>query len=342
MPMPSSDRTPVVELEHVSKTFDETAVLRDLTLRVSGGQIYGLIGPSGCGKTTTIRLLVGMLEPSEGAVRVMGVAPRHFSTRHREQIGYTPQGFYLYPTLTVIENVRFVAGLYGVPWLQRRRRVREVLQFLELWDARNRLGRDISGGMQRRLALACALVHGPSLLFIDEPTAGLDPVLREKIWGLLKRLRDEGRTIFVSTQYIDEAVNCDTVAVMNNGRLAAIGTPDALRKRATGGEVLGIETDDPITRDDLAALWQIKGVQHVDRHGPRELRLMVDDVTTCTPTVTEALQQRGVEVNAVRPYVPTFDEVFLAIVAEEEQAKQTATAARTNGHRGDDRVHHRV
>jgi ABC-2 type transport system ATP-binding protein len=337
--MVSSAAPPVVELIDVSKSFDSTAVLHDLTLRVPGGQIYGLIGPSGCGKTTTIRLLVGVLAPSAGDVRVMGVRPADFTARHRERIGYTPQGFYLYPTLTVMENVRFVAGLYGVPWFKRGRRVREVLTFLELWDARKRMARDISGGMQRRLSLACALVHDPVLLFVDEPTAGLDPVLREKIWGLLRRLRDEGRTIFVSTQYIDEAVYCDTVAVMNEGTLAAIGTPDELRRMAIGGEVLDVEAEEPFRRDHLVALWQLDGVQMIEPHGPRLIRLTVDDVTTCTPAVTEVLQQRGVDVAAVRPYVPTFDEVFLAIVSDGATAPNVAA----NG-RGKDRerVHQHV
>jgi ABC-2 type transport system ATP-binding protein len=303
-------------MDSVTKSFDDTAVLQDLTLTVPTGQIYGVIGPSGCGKTTAIRLFVGVLAPSSGTVEVLGTTPAEFTTREREQIGYTPQGFYLYPTLTVLENARFVAGLFGVPWLRRRRRVRAVLEFLELWEARNRLARDISGGMQRRLALACALVHDPRLLFVDEPTAGLDPVLREKIWDHLRRLRDEGRTIVVTTQYIDEAAYCDTVAVMNKGRLAAVGTPDELRRRPPGGDVLEIDGERPLTREDVVALWNLDGVQSVDRRGASCLKLTVDDLTTAMPAVTRLLTERGHEVSAVRPYVPTFDEVFLAIVGD--------------------------
>jgi ABC-2 type transport system ATP-binding protein len=301
-------------MDGVSKSFDDTTVLEGLTLHVPAGQIFGLIGPSGCGKTTAIRLLLGVLAPTTGSVTVLGVPPAEFTTREREQIGYTPQGFYLYPTLTVLENARFVAGLYGVPWLRRRRRVRSVLQFLELWEARGRLARDISGGMQRRLALACALMHDPRLLFVDEPTAGLDPVLREKIWEHLRRLRDEGRTIVVTTQYIDEAIYCDTVAVMNEGRIAAIGTPDELRRRALGGELLEVESEQPLNREDVVALWQLDGVLSVDRQTDRNLKLMVEDVTTATPAVARVLTERGHEVTAVRPSVPSFDEVFLAIV----------------------------
>lgn len=307
---------PVVVLDGVSKSFGDTVVLQDLTLTVPPGQIYGLIGPSGCGKTTAIRLLVGVLAPSSGDVAVLGVAPNAFTTREREQIGYTPQGFYLYPTLTVLENARFIAGLFGVSWLRRRRRIRAVLQFLEIWEARNRLARDVSGGMQRRLALACALIHDPRVLFVDEPTAGLDPMLREKIWDHLRHLRDEGRTIIVTTQYIDEAAYCDTVAVMNKGQIAAIGTPEDLRRQAIGGDVLEVEAEESLTRDDVIALWNLAGVQSVDRQTDRRLTLTVEDITTTTPAVTEALNVRGRRIAAVRPYVPTFDEVFLAIVGD--------------------------
>src|SRR5581483_1012514 len=150
---------PVVELDRVSKLFGETAAVAGLSMAIAGDQIFGLIGPSGCGKTTTIRLMLGVLAPTSGTVTVLGVNPTRFPTAIRERIGYEPQGFLLYPTLTVQENVRFIAGLFGLPWARRRKRIKDVLQFLELWDARKRLARDLSGGMKRRLALAGALVH---------------------------------------------------------------------------------------------------------------------------------------------------------------------------------------
>jgi ABC-2 type transport system ATP-binding protein len=189
-----------------------------------------------------------------------------------------------------------------------------VLEFLELWEARNRLARDISGGMQRRLELACALLHNPSLLIVDEPTAGLDPVLRAKIWEHLRGLRDEGHTILMTTQYIDEAVNCDTVAILTQGRVAAIGAPDDLRQR-TIGDALLVEADQ-LTRDDISALWQLPEVQSVERSGPGALRLLVDDTSRASPAVTQALMSRGTRVASVQPYVPTFDEVFMKIVSD--------------------------
>ncbi len=305
----------VIEIAGVTKTFGSTTVIDDLSLSVPAGQIYGLIGPSGCGKTTTVRLLMGLLAPESGQVRVMGVDPRQFTTHHRELIGYTPQGFYLYPTLTVAENARFVAGMYGMGWLRSRRRVREVLEFLELWPARKRLARDISGGMQRRLALACALLPHPSLLIVDEPTAGLDPVLREKIWTFLRQLRDQGTTILMTTQYIDEADDCDTVAIMTRGQLAALGSPEELRHQAMGGEIVDVEAQN-LTNADIAALWNLPEVRSVDRHGPMSLSLLVADIATAIPAITDTLHSGSAEVIAVRPHVPTFDEVFMKIVGE--------------------------
>jgi ABC-2 type transport system ATP-binding protein len=304
---------PVVALDEVTKTFGTTTVIDELTLAVEAGQIFGMIGPSGCGKTTIIRLLLGVLAPTSGTVEVMGSEPRHLTAEQRSEIGYTPQGFFLYPTLTASENLHFVAGLFGMPFWGRRRRIREVLEFLELWDARNRLARDLSGGMQRRLELACALVHRPSILFVDEPTSGLDPMLREKIWEYLRRLRDQGTSVVVTTQFIDEAQYCDTVAILSAGKILAVGPPDTLRQRAMGGDIVNVDAE-AVGREDLAALRQLPGVQFLRWTDQGILRLVVDEAATATPLIIQELQGRGVHVVAVEPYEPTFDEVFMRIV----------------------------
>ena len=306
---------PVALMQGVTKRFDGTEAVRRLDLAVPGGQVFGLIGPSGCGKTTTIRLLVGALKPTEGTVRVMGADPTRFTTRQRERIGYSAQEFFLYPTLTVIENVRFCAGLYGVGWLKRRKRARTVLRFLEIWEARKRMTRNLSGGMKRRLELACALVHSPSLLFVDEPTAGLDPLLREKIWDYLQTLRSQGTTVFVTTQLIGEVQHCDTVAILDKGHVAAIGTPGDLRRQAIGGETVEVEAED-VTQENVAALRRLPIVLAVRwNEDNTALRLTVEDAASAAPAITQTLQRQGHEVAAVREYVPTFDEVFKKIVS---------------------------
>jgi ABC-2 type transport system ATP-binding protein len=303
----------VVTLAGVSKKFGQAEAVSDLSLDVAQGQIFGLIGPSGSGKTTTIRLVLGVLTPDDGEIRVMGSDPRHFSTRQRERIGYSPQGFFLYPTLTVKENLRFVAGLFGVGWRKRRRRIPEVLKLLELGDAGNRLTKNLSGGMQRRLELACALVHDPTLLFVDEPTAGLDPVLRTTIWEFLRQLRTQGTTVFVTTQLIEEIQHCDNVAIMNRGKLAALGSPDALRRQALKGEVVEVVVQN-VSQEGLSRLRALEGVNAVRWSDDGALRVGVDDAAHATPAVTQTLSAAGAEVSAVREYVPSFDEVFTRIV----------------------------
>jgi len=192
-----------------------------------------------------------------------------------------------------------------------------VLEFLELWDVRRRLARHLSGGMQRRLELACALVHEPTVIFVDEPTAGLDPVLRGKIWDLLRTLRDQGVTVFVTTQYIDEIEHCDNVGILDRGRLVAIGTPESLRRKAIGGEVVEVEARD-VSREAVMALRQLPAVRSI-RWTDVGLRVVVEDAATATPAITETLQDRGQVVEAVRPVVASFDDVFKRIVGGEEQ-----------------------
>jgi ABC-2 type transport system ATP-binding protein len=305
---------PPVIAERVTKAFGDLQVLRGIDLAVDRGEIFGLVGPSGCGKTTFIRIVVGLSRPTAGHVRVRGTEPASFTARDRERIGYVPQEFFLYPTLTVWGNALYVGSLYGLGWRHRRRRAREMLRFMELWDARGRLTSRISGGMQRRLLLACALLHEPRLLVVDEPTAGLDPVLRQKIWGYLGALREQGVTVFLTTQMLDEAEHCDRVAVMNAGSIVAVGTPDELRREARSGETVRIQAA-RFDREDLAALWRIPGVARVHHVAEGEVLLVVDDASEAIVQVTRELDRRGRTVVAAHAHPPTFDEVFMELVA---------------------------
>ncbi len=302
----------------VTRAYGDLTAVDGVSLHVPHGTILGVIGPSGSGKTTLIRMLTGMLKPTSGSVEVMGENPVHFRRQTREKIGYMPQQFVLYPDLTVSENVSFVASLFGMFWRRRRRRVREVLQFVQLWDERNRRASDLSGGMQRRLELACALVHEPRLLFVDEPTAGLDPILRRSIWGEFRRLRDEGRTLVVTTQYVGEAEYCDVVAVLSEGRLIALQSPEELRRTVMGGDLIQVETTEVV---DGAVLRDLPGVRGVRQTTPRHLVIATDHGGAATPRILEALRVRGVEVASSSEYRPPFDEVFAELVAT---ARETA------------------
>jgi len=302
----------VVFARGVSRAFDDRIVVHDIDLVVKRGTILGVIGPSGSGKTTTIRMITGALQPTSGEISVLGERPTHFRRSTRERIGYMPQLFTLYPDLTGRENVDFVASLFGLLWPRRRRRIKQVLKLLDLWDARNRRASKLSGGMQRRLELACALVHDPALLILDEPTAGIDPLLRVTVWEELHRLRDEGRTLLVTTQYVNEAEECDQVALIVEGRLIAVAPPEELRRTALGGDAIEIETAGLF---DATVLDTVPGVHHVQQIGPREMRIRVEDAATGLPTVVDAVGEAGGEVVSARELRLSFDEIFAELVA---------------------------
>jgi ABC-2 type transport system ATP-binding protein len=305
------DADAAVVIDGVTKRFGDDTAVDGISLTVRQGTILGIIGPSGSGKTTTIRLLTGALAPTDGQVRVLGEDPRTFRRQTRERIGYMPQQFTLYPDLTARENVDFVASLFGILWRTRYRRTREVLELVDLWAVRGRRAGRLSGGMQRRLELASALVHDPDLMFLDEPTAGIDPILRGSIWTELHRLRDSGRTLLVTTQYVNEAEECDTVALIAGGRLIALAEPDDLRREAAGGDAVEIEMGNAY---DSARLSELPMVRSVERRGPSTLRVTVDDASTALPEVVEAITQGGGDVTAAREARPSFDEVFAILV----------------------------
>jgi ABC-2 type transport system ATP-binding protein len=314
--VPEVDTT-VVSMQGVSRRYADVAAVEDVTLEVSRGTILGVIGPSGSGKTTLIRMLTGTLEPSAGKLVVLGQTPRKFTRHVRERIGYMPQHFVLYEELTASENVSFVAALFGLLWPTRGRRVREVLKLVDLWEARGRRARQLSGGMQRRLELACALVHDPVLLFVDEPTAGLDPLLRQRVWDEFRRLREMDRTLVVTTQYVGEAEYCDMVAVLARGRLIALAEPEQLRRMALGGEVFEIETAQAF---DGSSLTKLPGIRAVKHSSPRKFLVIADDAGAATPRVLHEIIAAGVEVISSSEYRPSFDEVFAELVSQFDQS----------------------
>jgi ABC-2 type transport system ATP-binding protein len=301
----------VVNIQEASRRFGEVVAVDNVTFGVARSAIVGVIGPSGAGKTTTIRLITGSLEPDEGVVRVLGENPRKFRRRTRERIGYMPQLFVLYPELTTRENVDFMAALFGIPAWRRGRRVNDVLELVDLADARNRRASQLSGGMQRRLELACALVHQPDLLILDEPTAGIDPLLRTRVWAELERLRQSGVTVVVTTQYVSEAEYCDAVALISEGQLVSYAPPADMRKMALGGEVFEVSTTQPF---DARALPPIDGVVSIHQQGPSRVLVVAADAGLATPLVNDAIEQAGATVEYSREYRPTFDEVFAALV----------------------------
>jgi drug efflux transport system ATP-binding protein len=220
---------PVIVLDRLSKSYGSVHAVRDLSLQIEAGTIFGFLGPNGAGKTTTMRMLCGLTHPTSGRATIEGADVWKERQQVRTKFGYVPQRFSLYRDLTVLENFRFFGGAYGVPGAQLEQRIDRLLHAIDLEEKRNAAAASLSGGMRQLLAIGCALVHNPRLLFFDEPTAGLDPVHRQQIWNLLYDLSNEGKTIFVTTHYMDEAERCTEVGFIENGRLLAKASPRALK-----------------------------------------------------------------------------------------------------------------
>ena len=312
---PLSD--PAVVAVHISKRFGERDVVQGLSFEVERGQIFGIIGPSGSGKTTAMRMLLGVLRPTTGDLRVIGRPPHKFRRRERERLGYMPQLFVLFPELSVTENLDFAASVYGVSWFGRGKRIKQALEFVELWDARKRPAAQLSGGMQRRLELAATLLHNPEVIFLDEPTAGIDPVLRAKFWDHFRELRDQGRTIIVTTQYVTESEYCDRILALKDGQMVALGTPDEVRQRAMGGEVIHVVGSD-LGRRAVAVIREVPGVRSVRRPDHDRLEVIVEDAGPLLPVLIDALRAANVEFDEVTEERPNFDDVFVRLMEDED------------------------
>jgi ABC-2 type transport system ATP-binding protein len=308
-----------VRMAGVTRRFNDTVAVDAIDLVIPRGSVVGVIGPSGSGKTTTIRMITGSLGPTEGKVEVLGENPSTFRRSTRERIGYMPQKFSLYPDLTVGENVDFAAAIYGLLFWRRWRRRRAVLELVELWDVRRRRAGQLSGGMQRRLELAASLVHEPDLLILDEPTAGVDPILRRTVWDEIHRVRDRGVTAIVTTQYVTEAEECNEVALISGGRLIAFGPPDQLRHDALGGDVVEVTMSGLFDASTLAAPEGVRGIRQT---GPRTFELIVDDAGTATADMVGAMGASGAQVEAIREIRPTFEDVFAHLVERDRAARE--------------------
>ena len=305
---------PLVLAEALSKSFDDREVVKDLDLRLERGTILGLIGPSGSGKTTTVRLMAGLLTPTRGAVSVFGTTSTRLSKRQRSRIGYLPQSPALFPELSLRENLNFHASMYGLP-LRRRRRIQDLLDWVELRDRTSTRVSDASGGMQRRLALAATFVQDPALAFLDEPTAGVDPILRAKFWERFRAMAQGGKSLVVTTQYVGEAGECDLVGLLSDGELLLLDTPENLRRAAFSGEVLDVTLNrDPTDAElqQLAAHDFVIG--DIERLGSGQVRIVVDRADEGTRDVNAGLSAIGLHASDVREHVVDYDEAFVRVV----------------------------
>ncbi|MBI2516268.1 MAG: ABC transporter ATP-binding protein [Opitutae bacterium] len=293
------------------RTFGELVAVDALDLAVREGEIFGLVGPDGAGKTTTMRMLTGILPPTAGTAQVAGCDVARDSERLKEHIGYMSQRFGLYPYLTVIENIDFYADIYSVPRRERAARTERLLAFSSLTPFQQRLAGHLSGGMKQKLGLACALIHTPRVLFLDEPTNGVDPVSRRDFWRILYQLVREGVTLFVSTAYLDEAERCNRLALLHEGRLLGLGTPDEV-KAMMPGALLELRTSDP-RRTAALLREQLAGVT-VGLFGDR-VHLTTRDTAATEARARALVAGAGLALISLRPIEPSLEDVFVAVLA---------------------------
>ncbi|HJR51631.1 MAG TPA: ABC transporter ATP-binding protein [Gemmatimonadales bacterium] len=302
----------------LTRRFGRRVAVDHLDLAVRRGELYGFLGPNGAGKSTTLRMLCGLLPPSGGGGTVLGIDLVTEPERIKAVIGYMSQRFSLYDDLTVEENLTFYARVYMVPRGIRAARIARMVQLADLTGRESQLAGTLSGGYRQRLALACALVHGPRLIFLDEPTAGVDPVSRRNFWGLIRRLADEGTTIVVTTHYMDEAELCDTLGFIYQGRLIAQGSPASIKTTTFRQPVMEVETADPRRAADLLGEWD--AVEEVQRVGAR-LRVVLGDRGLAAADVERHLLEAGVGVRWVQDVEPSVEDLFVSFVDKERKSR---------------------
>ncbi|MGO9481133.1 MAG: ATP-binding cassette domain-containing protein [Candidatus Kryptoniota bacterium] len=311
-----------IELRSVTKKFGDITAVNSLTLEVRKGEMFALVGPDGAGKTTTIRMLCGITVPTEGELSVLGYNLRSQAEEVRKRIGYLSQKFSLYGDLTVDENIEFFAEIHGVRDYKPRRN--ELLEFTRLTQFRSRLADKLSGGMKQKLALACTLVHTPEVIFLDEPTTGVDPVSRRDFWKVLSNLLKSGITIVMTTPYLDEAERCTHVALMNEGSILIADTPPNVKK-VMKGTIVEIVCSD--IRSSFKLLKQCSLVKEVQAFGDR-LNVVVDNAESEVPKVIAYLADHKITVNDWRTIPPSLENVFISLLSDHRSQKEREVVAR--------------
>jgi len=305
-----------VEIHDLVKRFGDFIAVDHVSLNVERGEIFGFLGPNGAGKSTTIRMLCGLLLPTSGTASVGGLDVMTQSEAIKKNIGYMSQKFSLYDDLTVEENIDFFSGIYGVPRARRPERKAYVLKMAGIEERRSTLTHLLSGGWKQRLALGCAILHEPPILFLDEPTSGVDPIARRTFWDLIYQLSGAGHTIFVSTHYMDEAEYCHRLALMYRGKIIALGTPRELKQSLQGHYLLRLEASDIL--GSMKALEKLDGVSDVAVFGGG-LHVTVSDTSRAMPEIRGTLQQAEITVTVLEPIEPSMEDVFVAMIEQEER-----------------------
>lgn len=305
-----------IEVSNLAKKFGKFVAVDDVSFYVNKGEVYGWLGPNGAGKTTTIRILLGLLKPTSGSISVLGYNPVREAKAMQAHVGYMSQLFTLYEDLTARENIRFYGQAYGLSRAHLRQREAEIIEMAGLQGRENSLTGNLSGGWKQRLALGCAIVHNPRVVFLDEPTAGVDPISRRQFWDLIYGMTHQGVTVLVTTHYMDEAELCQRVGFISHGRLVALDTPEALKQTHMSGHVLEINTNNPdkAIRVLMAALQRGEiPFDEVALYGA-QIHAVLEDAEPFIPIIESLLSEHGIATHSIARIAPTLEDVFISAV----------------------------
>jgi ABC-2 type transport system ATP-binding protein len=312
---------PSVEVERLVKRFGTFVAVDDISFQARRGEIFGFLGPNGSGKSTTIRILCGLLRPSSGRAQVAGIDVAANPEDVRQRIGYMSQKFSLYDDLRVAENLRFFGGMYNVPAAEMQRRIAWVLEMAGLKGRENAPTGSLPVGWKQRLALGCSVLHRPPILFLDEPTSGVDPVSRREFWDLIRQMVREGVTVFVTTHYMDEAEYCDRLVLLHRGRIVAMGTPSELKSEYMKGQLLLVECE-PLGQ--ALELLQVAPHIHDAAVFGSSIHAVVADANVAIPAIRDLLAEQGVHVGRIEPIPASLEDVFVSLTAAREPKKEAA------------------
>jgi len=317
--MHSEKNNKAVVVENLERRFGSFIAVNRVSFDVAKGEIFGFLGPNGAGKSTTIRMLCGLLAPTGGSGIVAGFDIRTQSEKIKANIGYMSQKFSLYDDLTVEENINFYSGIYRIPREMKKERKEWVIEMAGLTEHRHSRTSILSGGWKQRLALGCAVLHEPPIIFLDEPTSGVDPISRRQFWDLIYELSGKGVTIFVTTHYMDEAEYCDRLGLIYRGELIAIGTPEVLKTEQMHADVLEVQSSRPQEAMELVA--KLPDVKEVALFGKR-LHVVTESYESARQSIHAALSEHGYPVEKVERIVPSMEDVFVSLIESRDRAEQ--------------------
>jgi len=317
--MAGNGQNNVVIVKDLEKKFGNFTAVNRISLNVSKGEIFGCLGPNGAGKSTTIKILCGILAPTSGTATVAGFDVGREPEKVKANIGYMSQKFSLYDDLTVEENINFYSGIYCIPGNLKNERKQWVLEMAGLQEHRNSTCKILSTGWKQRLALGCAIIHEPPILFLDEPTSGVDPISRRQFWDIIYQLSEKGVTIFVTTHFMEEAEYCDRIGLIYRGELIALGTPVELKSNLMREDVLEVQCDRP--QEAMELLEKIQGIKEAALFG-NGIHVVSSDAGSVTPVIRDSLAKQGFNPTLVEKIVPSLEDVFVSMIEAHDRQEQ--------------------